>query len=227
MASAETSRSGGTGPDVTGIRIAYTSAHLTEAELAPDWITQFGHWLVEAVESQAFREPNAMVLATADASGRPTVRTVLLRGYDERGLVFFTNYTSRKGQDLAANPYASCLFPWVALERQVVVTGPVHRVTRQESAAYFRTRPRDAQLGAWASPQSTVVESREALDQAWRAAAERFPPDRPVPLPDHWGGFRVAPETVEFWQGRPGRLHDRLRYRRTDLGSWVVERLAP
>jgi pyridoxamine 5'-phosphate oxidase len=167
-----------------------------------------------------------MVLATADGTGRPSARTVLMRSYDQRGVVFFTNYTSRKGRELIANPWASAVFSWTPLERQVVFAGSAEKVTRAESAAYFGTRPRGAQLGAWASPQSTVIGSRADLDGAWQATAARFA-DADVPLPDHWGGFRIIPDTVEFWQGRPSRLHDRLRFRRGEGGSWVVERLAP
>jgi pyridoxamine 5'-phosphate oxidase len=153
---------------------------------------------------------------------------VLLKGYDERGFVFFTNYRSRKGLEIAGNPAVSLQFPWNALERQVVVTGDASKVDRTESAAYFRTRPYASQLGAWASPQSEVVAGREELDRRYAEVAESFPEGYEVPLPDHWGGYVVRPWTVEFWQGRPGRMHDRLRYRRADDGrAWVVERLAP
>jgi pyridoxamine 5'-phosphate oxidase len=197
---------------------------LLETDLAAGWTTQFATWFAEAV-AYGLPEPNAMIVATADAAGRPSARTVLLKGYDERGLVFYTNYTSRKGAEAQANPYASLVFPWFPMQRQVLVAGSVERVSRAETEAYFATRPRGSQLGAWASPQSQVVPDRAAVDAGLAAAAERFG-DGPIPPPPHWGGLRVVPATVEFWQGRSSRLHDRLRYRATDTG-WVIERLAP
>ncbi|PZF96386.1 pyridoxamine 5'-phosphate oxidase [Micromonospora deserti] len=199
---------------------------LSEADLAADWHTQFGRWFADAVAA-GLPEPNAMVLATADAAGRPSGRTVLLKAYEPEGFVFFTNYGSRKGAELAANPYASLVFPWFAMQRQVVVTGRVERVGRAETEAYFASRPRGSQLGAWASEQSRVVPDRAALDDAYRAAAERFADVEPIPAPPHWGGLRVRPDSVEFWQGRASRLHDRLRFRRAASGGWTVERLAP
>lgn len=210
-------------PDLAGMRRDYVAAGLTEADLAPDWTTQLGRWLSDAVQAD-LPEPNAMVLATASADGRPSARTVLLKEYDETGLVFYTNYDSRKGSELTANPRAGLVFAWIALSRQVVVTGDVSVVSREQSARYFSSRPRGSQLGASASPQSQVIGGREALDEAWRQADAAHPDE--IPLPERWGGFRVAPLTVEFWQGQTARLHDRLRYRRTGSG-WVVERLAP
>lgn len=214
--------------DVASMRRAYAGPELGEAELAGDWLTQFDRWFTEATRSPAVAEPNAMVLATATPQGVPSVRTVLLKGFSDRGLEFFTNYHSRKGRELTHNPVASCVLPWIGMARQVVVAGTVERLSETESAIYFASRPRGAQLGAWASAQSNVVASREQLEREAARVAERFA-DQPVPRPQWWGGFRIRPESVEFWQGRPDRLHDRLRFRRAgaDGGDWVVERLAP
>ena len=212
-------------PDVSALRRSYTLAGLDERDLAPTWAEQFARWLTDAVAA-GLREPNAVVLATAAADGAPSARTVLLKAYDDRGLVVFTNYTSRKGRDVTENPRAALVFPWLDLERQVVVSGAVERTSRAETEAYARSRPHGSQLGAWASSQSQVVAGRAVLEQR-RADLEReFPVGTEVPVPPHWGGLRVVPETVEFWQGRPDRLHDRLRYRR-DGTAWGVERLAP
>jgi pyridoxamine 5'-phosphate oxidase len=197
-----------------------------KSDLAAGWTEQFATWFAEAVTG-GLVEPNAMIVATADRdSGRPSARTVLLKDYDARGFVFFTNYESRKGGELAGNPYASLVFPWFPMHRQVIVGGPVERVSRAETEEYFGSRPRGSRLGAWASPQSRVLADRAAVEAGLTAAIERFG-DGPVPAPPHWGGFRVVPDTVEFWQGRSSRLHDRLRFRRTDSEGWVVERLAP
>jgi pyridoxamine 5'-phosphate oxidase len=206
------------------LRREYAASGLSPDDLDPDPVAQFGEWLHAAVEA-GITEPNAMTLATADASGAPSARTVLLKGYDHRGFVFFTNYGSRKARELADNPRAALTFAWVQIHRQVVVTGGVRKVARTESAAYFATRPRGAQLSAWASPQSELVPDRDTLDRALAGLEERYA-GRDVPCPPHWGGLRVVPDTVEFWQGRADRLHDRLRYRRTARG-WVIERLAP
>jgi pyridoxamine 5'-phosphate oxidase len=202
------------------------AGELTESDLAETWVIQFGRWLADAIAAD-LPEPNAMVLATADGRGRPGARNVLLKGYDERGVVFYTNYDSRKGRELAANPYGSAVFSWLPLHRQVRIDGVVAKASRAETEAYFAVRPRDARIGAWASPQSAVIASRADLDAAVAAVEERFAGTPEPPPPPHWGGYRLTPEAVEFWQGRESRLHDRLRYRRTETGDWVVERLAP
>ncbi|MQA86823.1 MAG: pyridoxamine 5'-phosphate oxidase [Streptosporangiales bacterium] len=201
---------------------------LDEAALAPDPITQFDAWFADVVAA-GLPEPSAMVLATAGADGTPSARTVLLKHYDDRGFVFYTNYTSRKGQELAENPRAGLVLPWHPIRRQVTVVGEVERLPRTESEAYFGSRARGSQLGAWASErQSAVIASRAVLEERFAELSRSWPDGTEVPLPDFWGGFRVVPWTVEFWQGRTNRLHDRLRYRRTDdSGGWAVERLSP
>jgi len=210
------------------LRREYAAGGLSERDLLPEPVAMFRRWLHDATAA-GLHEPNAMVVATVATDGRPSSRMVLLKGLDERGFVFFTNYRSRKAGELDANPSCSLLFPWHVLERQVRVDGTATRLTEQENAGYFASRPRASQLGAWASPQSQVVSSRAELDRRYDDVATRFGEDSDVPLPPHWGGYRVVPEAVELWQGRRGRMHDRLRYRRTDGqdGGWAVERLAP
>jgi pyridoxamine 5'-phosphate oxidase len=216
------SATGSAHPDLASLRRDYVAAGLAEDDLAPTWQAQLGRWFHEVEDLD---EPNAMVLTTATPDGRPSVRTVLLKGYDERGLVFFTNRESRKGRELAANPQAGALLPWHELQRQVIVTGTVTPTSDAESDDYFASRPRDAQLGAWASRQSAVVPDRAGLEAALAEVAERYA-GAPVPRPQHWGGYRLQPAEVEFWQGRAGRRHDRLRVRRTG-SAWVGERLSP
>jgi pyridoxamine 5'-phosphate oxidase len=211
--------------DAAGLRRSYRRAALDEATIAGSWHEQLARWFTEAVEKEGSREPNAIQLATADADGRPSVRTVLVKSFDERGVVFFSNYRSAKARDLEARPYASAVFVWLALERQVRLSGPVARISREDTEAYFAARPRGSQLGAWASPQSEVVASRAVLDAAYADAERRFA-GQSVPPPPHWGGYRLSPEQIEFWQGRPDRLHDRLRFRCAQ-GGWTIERLAP
>ncbi len=210
---------------VRDLRQSYETAGLTTDMLAADWPSQLDRWMQDAMAA-ALVEPNWMVLATADSAGRPSARSVLLKGYDSRGLVLFTNYESRKGRDVAQNPAASLVIPWIALQRQVVVVGAVERTSEAESDAYFAIRPHGSKISAARSPQSQVIASRDELATAWDEMARQFPEGSAVPRPAHWGGLRVIPETVEFWQGRKDRLHDRLRYRRSGE-DWIVERLAP
>jgi len=206
------------------MRREYTREALTEADVDADPVVQFGRWFEQA-EAAGLLEPHAMTLATATPDGRPSARMVLLRGFDERGFCFYTNYESRKGVELAANPRAALVFWWAELERQVRIEGRVERTSRAESEAYFHSRPPGSQLSAAASPQSRVITDRAVLERRVAELATDAP-DGPVPLPDFWGGYRLTHEVVEFWQGRPNRLHDRLRYRRADA-TWKLERLAP
>jgi pyridoxamine 5'-phosphate oxidase len=207
------------------MRRTYVPGHLDLADLEDTWLAQLEAWLAEAVERSVL-EPNAMVVATATADAVPSARTVLLKGLDERGLVFFTNLESRKGREVAENPHASAVLTWLELQRQVRVEGAVEAVGEEEADAYFATRPYGSKLAALASPQSRVIEGRADVERAWAELAERYPEGADVPRPRSWGGLRLVPEVVEFWQGHPDRLHDRLRFRHT-VGEWVVERLAP
>lgn len=210
--------------DLSELRLSYLKGGLVEAEADPDPFRQFELWMNQAISLQLL-EPNAMTLATADASGRPNSRTVLLKAFDATGFVFYTNYDSRKAREIAENPKVSLLFYWGPLERQVRISGIASRVPDSESDEYFNSRPIGHQLGAWASGQSSVIANRQVIEDSLANVAKRFEPD-PVPRPPHWGGFRVRPSVIEFWQGRANRLHDRLEYQRQDDG-WGMRRLSP
>lgn len=213
--------------ELHSLRVDYRKGELLESDVAADAIEQFSRWFEEAKQA-GLREPNAMTLATADAGGAPAARIVLLKDFDVRGFTFYTNYESRKGRELAANPRASLVFFWDQIERQVRIDGTVEKVSREESQAYFDIRPRNARVGAWASHQSQTLASREQLETLEKQLDAQFRAEfgDAVPLPDHWGGYRVIPTAIEFWQGRPSRLHDRLRYTRVD-GAWKIDRLFP
>ncbi|MFC6632262.1 pyridoxamine 5'-phosphate oxidase [Microbulbifer taiwanensis] len=206
-------------------RREYLRGGLRRADLKEGPVEQFRQWLGEAVEAD-LTDPSSMCLSTADASGQPSQRIVLLKGFDERGFVFYTNLNSHKARDIAANAKVSLLFPWQSLERQVIVYGHAVPVEREEALAYFRTRPRDSQLAAWASQQSEPLPDRAQLQRQFESVRSRYGEDE-IPLPDFWGGYRVIPDAVEFWQGGASRLHDRFIYRAADGGQWKVERLSP
>jgi pyridoxamine 5'-phosphate oxidase len=210
--------------DISHLRKDYNPAPLSEENLDSDPVAQFRGWFEEA-RSAGISEPNAMTLGTSELSGRVSCRTVLLKAYDERGFVFFTNYGSRKARQIAENPRASLLFPWVSLARQIEIEGRVEKISNGESLAYFLSRPFLSQLGAWVSDQSTVISSRQILTSKFEELKNRFT-EGEVTKPEGWGGFRVIPETIEFWQGGASRLHDRFRYTRSEMG-WKIERLSP
>ena len=210
--------------NISILRRSYSLKELSKNSVSSDPIAQFSVWMKEAVSSD-LHEPIAMTLATASKTGIPSARTVLLKGFDKRGFVFYTNYESSKAEELKENPMASLLIFWAELERQVRISGKVEKVSQQESEKYFSSRPRDSRLSAWASKQSSVIEDRETLEKKFKEMKERFE-DKEIPLPPFWGGYRVIPHKIEFWQGRESRLHDRICYT-LDAGNWKIERLSP
>jgi pyridoxamine 5'-phosphate oxidase len=212
--------------DAAELRKEYTLFGLHRTDLSPDPFEQFGRWFEESVQAAGDREPNAMILATAGGGGAPSARVVLLKGFSGRGVTFFTNYESRKAQQLAENPQAALNFHWPWLERQIAIEGLVEKVGREESKAYFDKRPIGSRFGAMVSKQSSVIESRKILEERLLALKEEYPSDNP-PLPDYWGGYLLIPQRFEFWQGRENRLHDRFLYTRTSTGNWHIDRLAP
>lgn len=211
--------------DIAGLRHEYIGEGLRRADLDANPIKQFDKWFAAAIKAD-IRDANAMALATATPDGKPSVRIVLLKSFDEAGFVFFTNYSSAKGRELERNPHASLVLYWMEVERQIRVDGAVEKISREESEEYFHTRPVGAQIGAWASQQSEVIDGRRVLDARLAEMTQRFA-GRDIPLPPHWGGYRLKPEAIEFWHGRANRLHDRFRYKRRADGSWVIDRLSP
>jgi pyridoxamine 5'-phosphate oxidase len=211
--------------DPSASRYEHVGKGMRRSDLSPDPIKQFGNWFTAAIEA-GIRDVNAMSLATTTTDCRPSVRIVLLKSFDQDGFVFFTNYESEKGRQLEANPNAALGFYWIELDRQVRISGQVEKTSREESQAYFHSRPAGSQLGAWASRQSEIIDARRVLDARMADITERFRNKR-IPLPPHWGGYRLKPDIMEFWQGRPNRLHDRFRYTRLANGSWQIDRLAP
>lgn len=210
--------------EIETLRREYTQGSLDIADLKSNPFQQFSVWFEQACAAK-LQDPNAMSVATVSAQGQPSLRTVLLKHFDETGFVFVTGYESRKGQDIAVNPNVALMFPWLALERQVIISGAASRISADEALGYFHKRPLDAQISAWASAQSRPVESRSALQEQWDDVKRKYGDH--VPLPPHWGGYRVAPKTIEFWQGRPSRLHDRFLYSKQADGSWTIQRLGP
>jgi pyridoxamine 5'-phosphate oxidase len=209
---------------INSLRHDFSKQSLSENDVNKNGIVQFEQWFKEAVNAKV-NEPNAMTVCTATKEGKPSARILLLRNFDENGFVFYTNYDSRKGHEIEANPYCSILFFWPELERQVRIEGMLQKQSKADSDIYFQTRPRTSKLGAWSSPQSKVIESRKVLDEAYQKNSEKFP-DEQVPRPEFWGGYLLKPSSIEFWQGRPSRMHDRILYRKEN-NNWVISRLAP
>lgn len=212
--------------DIQNLREDYRKNTLEEENTAQNPFEQFEKWFREALDAE-IPEPNAMIIATVNADNRPSARTVLLKDFDEEGFVFYTNYTSQKGSDLSANPACAVVFNWLGLERQIRIEGNAEKISQEVSAAYFRKRPKKSQIGAWASPQSSVIDSRTILEENAEKLKEQYADTDKLPCPPHWGGYRIRPRRIEFWQGRSSRLHDRLNYLRAEDNSWKRERLAP
>lgn len=212
--------------DIAKLRKEYTAHTLDQSDVDSDPLIQFKQWMVEAVDSEV-PEPNAMVLATVDKNSRPRARVLLLKDIEDGGFVFYTNYNSEKGKELETHPYAAMTFLWLELQRQVRIEGKIEKVSEEVSTAYFQSRPRGSQIGAWASPQSTIIEGRSILEENVRKLEAKYEGQEILPKPPHWGGYVLKPEKIEFWQGRPSRLHDRIRYSLNKDGKWIIERLAP